>query len=654
MRISLIAGLVLRHGERTLELVRQLSEEEYLFEDCLTRRPVILKRLIILKRLWNKTYEVVVSGSSGGGAASKVIPVKGLVDLGSLKAKDRAEIERRLSYIGALQKAHVTRGQRTRIEPIIKKVALRINDLKPPSTSTVMGWSRSYQCSQLNPLALRSANACRVRQKRKNSLMNELVNSKIRTVYLTRSRHSMQHTLDQIQAEAKRLVAQKKLESSEATFSLASLSRRIKEIDLFRRIAAREGHARARMVCRTVMGGAGAAFPLQRVEVDHTPLNWIVVCDRTGLPLGRPLLTVVIDSYSNYVLGIYLSFYGPGVSSVSGVLRNTLMPKEGFVAGINLKHRWLASGVPDEIFVDNGLEFHAAIFKLMAWELASDLTYCRVRTPWLKPHVERFFATLDYLSLDRGRIHKRVANVMNLDPRKDAAIKFSDLVKGLVMFVVDVHPFEINERKLARPYDLMIEGMEFCPPASFPLDIDGLRLTTALSKELTVGPGGIELRGLPYGREELLPLHKRYGPRIKTLVKWDPDNLKSLWIQDPVEKNWIESPCRWIDYSEGLSWNQHLLIRNFARKELKLKGAYEDLQNARLRLHEHWIEATSHKTSADAKLAAQYSGVTSANVADASQKTTPFIASPKSVIADEEIAANQDRVIPDFDSFEMF
>lgn len=103
-----------------------------------------------------------------------------------------------------------------------------------------------------------------------------------------------------------------------------------------------------------------------------------------------------------------------------------------------LSHKWIAFGIPDEIFVDNGLEFHARIFQLMAWELAADLTYCRVRTPWLKPHVERFFATLDYLTLARGRVHKRVANVMNLDPRKDAAIKFTDLVKGLIMFITDV------------------------------------------------------------------------------------------------------------------------------------------------------------------------------------------------------------------------
>lgn len=651
MQISLIAGLVLREGSRTIELVRQLSDDEFQFEDCLTRRPIVVKRLDILKRLWRRTYTLVVPLASDDAHPTKDALQEIRIDLDSLRDTQRKEIERRLAYVSALQKGHVTRGQRHRIAMIVPKVAKRIKDKKPPSPSTVMEWARRYQTSDLNPLALSNGNCHRVRNRRIHPVMDQLVSEKIRKVYLTRARHTLQHTLNQIRIAAKKLVEQNKLKAEEASCSLASLSRRVREIDFYRRIAAREGHARARMLCRTVMDGAGALFPLHRVEIDHTPLNWVVICDRTGLPLGRPLLTVMIDSFSNYVLGIYLSFYGPGLSSVSGVLRNAIIPKDDFVAGVRLTNRWAAFGVPDEIFVDNGLEFHARIFKNMAWNLCSDLTFCRVRTPWLKPHVERFFATLDYLSLVRGRVHKRVANVMNLDPRKDAAIKFSDLVKGLVMFVTDVYPFEINERKLARPYDLYQDGMERCPPAAFPLDMDGLRLTTALSKELTVGPGGVELLGLPYGREELLPLHRRYGAKFKTLVKWDPDDLDSIWIQDPKEKNWIDSPCRWNKYAAGMSWNQHQMIRKFARGELKLAGAYDDLMAAQQRLHEHWMDATSHKTSVDSKLAAKFSGATSARVM-AAEENTIYPRAAEKVVADEEVVRDEHE-IPNFETFEM-
>lgn len=74
------------------------------------------------------------------------------------------------------------------------------------------------------------------------------------------------------------------------------------------------------------------------------------------------------------------------------------------------------------------------------------------------------------------------------------------------------------------------------------------------------------------------------------------------------------SPCRWGEYANGLSWNQHLQIRKFARQEFKKNGSYDYLERARLRLHEHWQESVSWKTRADQKQAARYSGATSARV----------------------------------------
>ena len=654
MKIVLHAGLVLRRGEKTYESVRQLTDDKYQLEECIARRPSVVDRLTILKRIWDKTYSIVVP-SSPGKNKSDGITTDTTVDIGSLKDSVRAGIERRMEYVDALQKAHVSRGQRKRIEIITKKVALRLKDPRPPSASTVMDWARKFQNAGHSPHSLLNGNIARVRQRRKSDRMNHLVTHMLQTVYLTKAKHTLQHTLDRIKAEAKKLVEKKELEAREANISLSTLSRRVREIDFFRRIAVREGIPRARILCRTVMGGAGASYPLERVEIDHTPLNWVVVCDRTGLPLGRPLLTCMIDAYSGYVCGIYLSFYGAGLSSVSGVIRNALMPKDEFTRGVTLKNPWIAHGLPDQLVLDNGMEFHSRVFKLMSWELSTQLMFCRVRTPWLKPHIERFFASLNYLTLTRGRVHKRVTNVTNLDPRKDAAIKFSDLVKGLIMFVADVHPFEINERKLARPFDLYSEGLDMCPPVAYPGDMQSLKLSSALSKVLTVSQGGVELHGLPYGGVELLPMRKRYGTTFKTLIKWDPDDMSEIYIQDPARKSWVMSPCRWNEYSEGLSWNQHLMIRKYAREKLKSNGAYEYLQSARLDLHDHWMNATSHKTTADSALAARYSGVTSARVMSTQQYAFPAATKTQHLMSQEEVAMsnNEIRETPSFEAFEM-
>lgn len=653
MKIIFQAGLMLRHGQRTLELVRQLDEDNFQFEDTLTRHPLVQDRHTVLKKIWDKTYQLVLPQglaiSSASTSQSHAPTVE--LDLSSLDRRTIQEIERRLAYVDGLQKAHVSRGQRGRVDGVVKAVAKRISDPKPPSASSVMEWSRKYQLGHSSPLTLLNGNRFRRRGRRIDAVVEDLIQDAIKTVYLTTKRHTLQHTLDRIRANAKKLVGDGKLAPAKANVSMATLCRRVAEIDLYRRIAAREGIARARYVCRTAMNTEQALYPLAKVEVDHTVLNWVVICDRTGLPLGRPLLTVAIDAFSGYILGFYLSFYGPGVTSVSGVLRNAITPKADFTAGVELTRPWIASGIPDLLVLDNGLEFHARSFKLMAWQLGMNLMHCRVRTPWLKPRVERFFGTLNFLTLDRGRVYKRVPNVLHIDPKKDAAILFSNLVKGLIMFAADVHPLQINDRTLARPIDLMEEGLANCPPVAYPGDMASLRLASALSKELTCSPGGVELLGIPFGGPELLPLRKEHGERFKALVKWDPDDINAIWIQDPTSKVWIESPSRWPHYTSGLSWNQHQLIRKFAREELKAKGAYEELAAARLRLHDFWMDTTSKKSTADTKLAARFGGASSARVMGGNAEApVPIGQTP---IADSEMESPTPREIPSFDAFVM-
>lgn len=593
--------------------MRELPDGKLALEDCSTRKQTLYGKAELIKDVWASKLTLLAPSAAPSVERISAPPIQ---TIASLKPSARKEVERRLAYVTGLDKAHVSLGMRHRVSKVIDAVAERIGDSNKPSASAVMGWARRLKMAEGYAGALVDKRAMRKSGNRIVPAMEQIVTAALQRVYLTRDRNSLVHTQAVIHAEAARKVRAGQLQQKDARVSLATLSRRVASIDRYRVIEARQGAARARMVCRTSMDGAAAEYPLQRVEVDHTPMNWVVVCDRTGLPLGRPLLTVLIDAYSSYVLGFYVSFYGAGLTSVSGALRCAIYPKDAITQGLSLEHSWLAAGIPDRLMLDNGLEFHSPVFQLMGWELGMDFTYCRVRTPWLKPHVERFFSTLDTLTLAKGRIHKRMANVVEIDPSEGAAVMFSDFVRGIVQFVVDVQPFQINHRKLARPYDLFTEGVERRPPVHFPRDMEALRLASALSKVLTVGQGGVELHGLPFGGAELLDMRRRHGERFKTLVKWDPDDMRQVWIQDPSSKEWVGSACRWQHYARGLSWNQHLMIRKFARQELKKNDSIEYLEQARLRLHDHWMEATAWKNRADRKLAAVTAGYSSARVLD--------------------------------------
>lgn len=76
--------------------------------------------------------------------------------------------------------------------------------------------------------------------------------------------------------------------------------------------------------------GAGVITtrPLERVEMDHFLCDVHLVCEKTGVRLGRPWLTLAVDHYSGMVLGYHLSFAPPSAASVLAALRHAILPKE--------------------------------------------------------------------------------------------------------------------------------------------------------------------------------------------------------------------------------------------------------------------------------------------------------------------------------------
>lgn len=289
--ISLEAGLVVRRGSRTLEFVRLLDGNKVQFQDQSTHHV----QTLTLSRFYSALQTGQLAAVLGEEVhvadldSARTAPVM-LTDLSSLQPKDRQALERRMKYVKAVRKRRLTRGQRMKIGEILPSIASDLKDPSPPSVSTVLGWMRQFELSGMNPGSLRSGNRCRRRQRRIAVEVEHVVDNKLRTVYLTPKRLTLRHTLDQINIELKRQAKQGKIPDADASVSLSTLQRRLHDIAPYDRDRARYGVAYARSHYRTSVEGVTAIRPLQRLECDHTPLNWVVVCDRTGLPLGRPTL----------------------------------------------------------------------------------------------------------------------------------------------------------------------------------------------------------------------------------------------------------------------------------------------------------------------------------------------------------------------------
>jgi len=90
---------------------------------------------------------------------------------------------------------------------------------------------------------------------------------------------------------------------------------------------ARQGKRAARRALTQYSAMDRPDRPLMRVEIDHTPVDVILVDAEDGLPLGRPTLTSVLDIATRYPLGYYLGFEPPSYLAVCEALTHAFKPK---------------------------------------------------------------------------------------------------------------------------------------------------------------------------------------------------------------------------------------------------------------------------------------------------------------------------------------
>lgn len=534
--------------------------------------------------------------------------------LDSLPEKYKEDLQRKLDIIKWIKKNGISVGQRNAISKSIKKLfELRNWKTKQPTSSTVMSWMRGWESSGCNPVSLISKNFQRKRTKSLDIQIEEEIQRLLRKEYFVRSRPSLERVYSILNRHLTQFSNRNAISKENAKISLSSLRRRVQEVDPYVRDTLRYGSAYAKNKWRYSLGGNYATRALQRLEVDHTILDIVVIADGTGMPLGRPVITIIVDSYSGYIVGFYISFAGPGLASVLNAMKVALMPKNAFTIGSDtLNHEWLGYGIGELYVVDNGLEFHSKQFVYAALELNADIQYCPVRQPWFKPTVERFFRELGYNLPDEGKVHKPLANYLPLDPRATARISFSELCKGILKFVVDVHATKVHSRKLVLPFDLFKESFENLPPPLLPSNLERFGLIAAHQKQLTLGTEGIVTNYLQFNSHELQAMRKKIGHKFKTNVKYDPENLGYCYVQHPQKLDWMYVPNCHPKYAENLSMLQHRAIREKMKKENISGDKYEAHLRAKFEFIDMWESIVKgKKITRDIKSALHFSQLSS-------------------------------------------
>ncbi|WP_162958252.1 DDE-type integrase/transposase/recombinase [Nocardia yunnanensis] len=136
-----------------------------------------------------------------------------------------------------------------------------------------------------------------------------------------------------------------------------SVARRIGKLDPVKATTARDGQNAA----RSLRAAGGAARPveglLERVQMDHTPADVIVVDEFHRLPIGRPYVTAAIDEATWCVPGFVVTLEAPSATSVGLCLAHMAIDKRARLERLGVAAVWPMSGKPREMYVDNASEF---------------------------------------------------------------------------------------------------------------------------------------------------------------------------------------------------------------------------------------------------------------------------------------------------------
>lgn len=644
-------GLTLRRGQRLLEFRRLLENRQVQFEDTLSGT--------IYSWSIDKVYREINNGELSvcrGDPPQKNEEVIGndktpqfLISLESLPTRYKSELERRLDYVNTARRQGLTKGRRRQLEAVVKGIAKRRNE-KAPSTSSVMEWWRKLDRYDVNPGALVSGNLNRKRSRKLPEETVNLIRKILKKEYFTRDRHplSRAHLL------INRALSTLKTESqAPQKISESSVRRIANEVGPYYKDLARFGPAFARNKWRYSLKGVVTTRVLERVEIDHTLLDFIVICDKSGLPLGRPTITVIIDSYSKYVISFFISFWGPGLGPTLNAMKIAIMPKDAYYEGnTDLSNPWLGYGLFELAVVDNGLEFHSPQFKLAAWHLNIDIQYCAVRQPWLKPSIERALGSVGRSLPAAGRVHKPTNNYLPPNPRDTAAITFSQLCTGILKYFVDTLPFEPSDRTLIEPIELFREGFERLPPPLLPSSFKDIELIGAMSKELSVGNEGVIFAFLRYNSLELQNLRRTIASTFKTTIKFHPEDMEFIYVQDPGTKAWLLVPSCHPEYTRQLSYVQHRAIRAHLGAQLKGRNTLEMLNRGKLELidlYDGFLRGNRGKRNV--KAAQKFGSLTSAQTLTSQSLNSPPVAAPQLVVPSD--FDFQVRDIPTFSSFQL-
>ncbi len=324
----------------------------------------------------------------------------------------------------------------------------------------------------------------------------------------------------------------------------------------------------------------------------------IYLVDVAGNLVGRPVLTIVTDAYSNgFVMGYSLTWEG-GTYSLRDLMMNVIDDKVEWCKKFGIiikKEQWDSKQMPAVIVSDMGSEYQSSTFAQIT-ELGITLINLPPLRPELKSIVERSFQLLQdsikpYLT-DHGYVDKDAGERLAPDYRKNACLTLQDYEKVIIHAIL----FNNNQRIVENyPYTKEMTEAKVQPhPSSifeWGKEQPGCNLVTVSKKELIMTL--LPRTNARFTRQGLIVFGLRYDSRERDFTEeyltggdiiaaYNPESAGKVYIQQ--EGGFIEF-CLIESRFTGKSFEEIKKIQS-AQKSI-IEGAVQNNLQGRIDLASH-------------------------------------------------------------------
>ncbi len=383
--------------------------------------------------------------------------------------------------------------------------------------------------------------------------VDAIIASVFEKFHLSRMRPSIVQTI----AEIRRRCAAEGL----ALPSRGSIVRRLKRIPNIDIVAAREGRRKAGEQFRPVTGSTpNTTAPLQRVQIDHTKVDLVVVDEINRLPLQRPFITIAIDEFTRAVLGFHLSLEAPSATSVGLCLVHSILPKDDWANRIGLQFPWPMYGRPDEIYVDNGSDFHSEAVQRGCDAWGMKISFRPGGMPHFGGIIERMMRTaMSAVKTLPGATGASITERGDRNPGQEAAMSLSELELMFATFFAGQYHRSLHGHHGLTPYTKWMQGIfgdGKLNGRGIPTNIqDPQRL---LIDFLPLERRKLTQRGIRWGgvhyMDDILRSYMMHGKDDTFIVRRDPRDVSSIWLLAPDDERYYRIGARDISRPSLSLW----------------------------------------------------------------------------------------------------